>query len=181
MSPQAMKDKQYSQASDVYSFGVTCWEIFNRKENGFYYPPYGAMEPLQICIGVSNGGLRLTLPSKQVMGNEVHDLISKCLQFETSERPTFQELQSKLDVLFENEHKQLKERLVPPPNAINNNTNNTPRLFGNNNSSSTSTKPTGTEYELPTQHSAGTIIAGNEYQIGVPSNSSTDSKAQLLQ
>jgi serine/threonine protein kinase len=77
--------------SDVYSYGVVMYECLTRKE------PFQGLAPFEVLQGVRSNTLRLPAPPgcNAVMIN----LLAECLSFEARLRPTFSEIERRLNVM----------------------------------------------------------------------------------
>eukprot|EP01134_Creolimax_fragrantissima_P001774 CFRG1774T1 len=93
MSPEALKERKFSQASDVWSYGVTVWEIFSNANT----VPYSGQNFYGILNFLTNGG-RLTKPDG--CPQEAYDLMKDCWEARPSDRPDFQLLTDTIAQLF---------------------------------------------------------------------------------
>jgi len=88
MSPEAIKNREYSKASDVWAFGVTLFEIVARAE------PYLGLDPVQAALQVTHGGLKLEIPSYTPI--VITEVMKGCFEKEPSRRPEFQNISKRL-------------------------------------------------------------------------------------
>ena len=86
MSIESLKEKKFSEKSDVWSFGITCIEIITRNK------PYPGLNSVQVVTQVIEG-LRPNFPQGTRL--DLEELISKCWEEDSNERPTFQQLNFK--------------------------------------------------------------------------------------
>ncbi|KAL3110296.1 hypothetical protein niasHT_016076 [Heterodera trifolii] len=56
MSPDALRDRSFTQKSDTWAFGVLCWEVFNNGEM-----PFAQLSGSEVAVAVTNGH-RLEFP-----------------------------------------------------------------------------------------------------------------------
>merc|ERR1712146_30947 len=84
MSPEAIKDKVYSQKSDVWSFGVTVWEVLTRQN------PYPSMDLIQVATAVCYKNVRPDMPN----GTPpiLRDLLDRCFDRDKDRRPHMREI-----------------------------------------------------------------------------------------
>jgi len=82
MSPEAIRNREYSRMSDVWAFGVALYEIVARSE------PYAGLDPVQAALEVTHGGLRLEIPG--YTPSVIAEVMTGCFQFEPQKRPDFQ-------------------------------------------------------------------------------------------
>jgi len=94
MSPEAIKDKVYSQKSDVWSFGVTLWEIIARSN------PYPGMDLITVATKVCYSGLRPELTDEQALdttGAPYRAILDSCFKRKADERPLMIEIAQQLE------------------------------------------------------------------------------------
>lgn len=101
MSPESLKERIFSEKTDVWSFAVTCVEILTQMA------PYKGMSLMVIasyCLLVDGTNfyrevlgnrLRPTAPDTDVPP-EIANLIKDCSAFQPEDRPTFQQIVSRL-------------------------------------------------------------------------------------
>jgi len=80
MSPEAIRNREYSTKSDVWAFGVTLYEVVARNE------PYLGLDPVQTALQV-NGGLRLDIP--YYTPSVLAEIMQGCFQTDPNLRPDF--------------------------------------------------------------------------------------------
>merc|ERR1712000_694749 len=84
MSPEAIKDKAYSQKSDVWSFGVTVWEVLTRQN------PYPSMDLIQVATAVCYKNLCPETPAGT--NSVLRTVLDKCFQRKAENRPHMREI-----------------------------------------------------------------------------------------
>jgi len=88
MSPEAIRNREYSRMSDVWAFGVTLYEIVARSE------PYLGLDPVQAALEVTHGGLRLEIPNYTPL--VIAEIMNGCYQFDPKRRLDFQTISKRL-------------------------------------------------------------------------------------
>jgi Protein tyrosine and serine/threonine kinase len=83
MAPEALASMLYSEKSDVWSFAIVCHEVWERAL------PYPELAPVQVVSLVVARELRV-VPPQGVPG--LTSVMTQCLEWEPSERPTFTEI-----------------------------------------------------------------------------------------
>jgi serine/threonine protein kinase len=104
MAPESILEKVWTTSADVWSFGVLCWEIFSLAES-----PYGNATPDQIIVMVVHAEGRLLRPalcSHHLFGVARipillltllrYDVILSCWSLDPETRPSFSQLESRL-------------------------------------------------------------------------------------
>nr|KJB29020.1 hypothetical protein B456_005G080000 [Gossypium raimondii] len=92
MAPEVINHQPYDQKADVFSFAVVLWELVTAKI------PYDTMTPLQAALGVRQG-LRPELPENA--HPKLLDLMQRCWEAAPDMRPSFSEITTELETLFE--------------------------------------------------------------------------------
>ncbi|MBA0710745.1 hypothetical protein Golax_010013, partial [Gossypium laxum] len=92
MAPEVINHQPYDQKADVFSFAVVLWELVTAKV------PYDTMTPLQAALGVRQG-LRPELPENA--HPKLLDLMQRCWEAASDKRPSFSEITTELETLFE--------------------------------------------------------------------------------
>jgi len=82
MSPEAIRNREYSPKSDVWSFGVTLYEIVARSE------PYAGLDPIQTALEVTHNGTRLDIPT--YTPSVIASIMQGCFETDSNRRPDFQ-------------------------------------------------------------------------------------------
>eukprot|EP00536_Pseudo-nitzschia_multiseries_P011144 jgi/Psemu1/205035/e_gw1.364.20.1 len=94
MAPEVMAGKGYSLEVDVYSFGVILFEICSLQvpfaEYNYFYKGVAFYGPMQ-----SNEKLRKLVPCPKL-----RDLIQECWGEDPTKRPSFQEINTRLFLIF---------------------------------------------------------------------------------
>ncbi|XP_075867905.1 tyrosine-protein kinase BTK isoform X2 [Nelusetta ayraudi] len=92
--PEVLLYCKYSSKSDIWAYGVLMWEVYTLGKL-----PYERLNNMDIVEQVSRG-LRLYRP--QLANEKVYGIMAWCWGEKADERPTFEELASKVqDLLFE--------------------------------------------------------------------------------
>jgi serine/threonine protein kinase len=82
-APEAMRNKQYSDASDVFSYGVVLYEMFTQ------CMPWEGYETLDVAIRVCSGE-RMMIP--ETVPRDISDLMILCWSHEPICRPSMSEI-----------------------------------------------------------------------------------------
>lgn len=83
MAPESMHSSSYSTASDIYSFGVVGWELLAEE------PPFQDKQDFRLIESVATNKEKLCLKKiKTHVPSALKDLLSQCMNFNSSERPT---------------------------------------------------------------------------------------------
>jgi serine/threonine protein kinase len=90
MAPEVVRNEKYDEKVDVYSFGIILWEMIASDV------PFSNLTDMQAAMNTSNG-MRPALPPSCTPN--MKDLIRACWAPEPSERPSFQEVLDKLQVI----------------------------------------------------------------------------------
>lgn len=92
MAPESINFRRFSSASDVWMFGVCCWEILM-----YGVKPFQGV-PNEKVIGKIENGERLQLPQNCPI--KLYRIMTETWNYESSKRPTFQELKTKLGYVY---------------------------------------------------------------------------------
>ncbi|KAH9757517.1 hypothetical protein KPL71_016418 [Citrus sinensis] len=92
MAPEVINHQLYDQKADVFSFAIVLWELVTAKV------PYDSMTPLQAALGVRQG-LRPDLPENA--HPKLIDLMQRCWDAVSDNRPSFSEIKLELEVLLQ--------------------------------------------------------------------------------
>ncbi|CAF0921260.1 unnamed protein product [Rotaria sordida] len=101
MAPEVIKKEPCSEKIDVWSFGIILWEMITCAV------PYNNIDAAAVIWGVAKGSLNLPIPSSIPEGFK--SLMTMCWKQQPSNRPTFQQIITYLDIkkseiiLFEQE------------------------------------------------------------------------------
>nr|XP_022300947.1 receptor tyrosine-protein kinase erbB-4-like [Crassostrea virginica] len=93
MSPEALLMGQYSIKSDVWSFGILLWEVVTLGGN-----PYAGIPVECLCEMYSNN---YRLPKPASCPNYLYKLMLECWGELTNERPSFNEVEARLDAILQ--------------------------------------------------------------------------------
>jgi serine/threonine protein kinase len=89
MAPEQIERLAYSKASDVFAFGVLLFEIFAREK------PWAGVANVNVMAKVARG--ERMLPPKSHASRAICRLMEQCWAQNPSDRPTMQQVQSKLE------------------------------------------------------------------------------------
>jgi serine/threonine protein kinase len=90
MAPESLRDdKYYSEATDVWSFGIVMWEILSRQE------PHLNVDPMSIAFKIRDKGLVPSIDSE--WDTSLQMLIKDCLRQNPADRPSFDQITSRLE------------------------------------------------------------------------------------
>jgi len=89
LSPEIILSSRYSEKSDVFAFGITLCELFTERVPYTEFP--GENIP-RLLIKIAIDGLRPTNPEDKQLASLTDD----CVAQESSQRPTFAEIEEKL-------------------------------------------------------------------------------------
>jgi len=81
MSPEAIRNREYSTMSDVWAFGVTLYEIVARSE------PYAGLDPIQTALEVTHNSMRLDIPEYTPL--VIAQVMKSALETAPEKRPDF--------------------------------------------------------------------------------------------
>lgn len=115
MAPESIRDRVISKATDVYMFGSFMWELIMREM------PYQDEEPIKAAMRVINLGCTLEMPTDCHSGYK--SLMESCLKTQPEDRPTFVEILSALEDLFEEAEREALPPSLPPSRRPYNGTN----------------------------------------------------------
>lgn len=102
MSPEVLRDSQYSQASDVWSYGVVVWEMLTGEI------PFSKFEDWAVQYKVAAGKMKLPIP--ETCPNDIKDLLTSIWLHERKERPTFTQIIEVLDEISKTDFVNLPEQ-----------------------------------------------------------------------
>jgi serine/threonine protein kinase len=86
MAPEILRGKKYTQAADIYSFGIIMYEIISGLPP-YYDVAHDAILTISICKG-QRPEFKIKVPQLII------DLINRCLDANSSARPTAEEIKS---------------------------------------------------------------------------------------
>lgn len=87
MAPECMHSSNYSTASDIYAFGVVAWEMLTEEQ-----PHEGKFEFELIQSVVEKGDSLNFGKIKALISKELKELLSSCLAYKPTERPTAEQV-----------------------------------------------------------------------------------------
>lgn len=91
MAPELLrKESSNTAASDVFSFGVILIEMYSRKD------PYEGEEPKDVLTQVADKAIQKRPAIPESCPSQIRSLISDCLVDEAENRPTFEEIDTRL-------------------------------------------------------------------------------------
>uniref|UniRef100_A0A2R5LL31 Tyrosine-protein kinase n=1 Tax=Ornithodoros turicata TaxID=34597 RepID=A0A2R5LL31_9ACAR len=93
-APEGLAYNKFSTKSDVWAFGILLWEIAT-----YGMSPYPGVE-LTDVYHMLESGYRMECPPG--CPARVYELMQQCWQWETTDRPTFQEIHNTLENMFQN-------------------------------------------------------------------------------
>lgn len=93
-APEGLAYNKFSTKSDVWAFGILLWEIAT-----YGMSPYPGVE-LTDVYHMLESGYRMECPPG--CPSRVYELMRQCWQWETTDRPTFQEIHNTLENMFQN-------------------------------------------------------------------------------
>lgn len=92
-APEGLAYNKFSNKSDVWSFGVLLWEIATLGKS-----PYPGVE-LSNVYHLIDTGYRMECPDNCPDG--IYQLMRKCWQWDANARPTFKQIYSELEAMFQ--------------------------------------------------------------------------------
>ncbi|XP_072049429.1 uncharacterized protein [Amphiura filiformis] len=93
MALESLLDKVYSSKSDVWSYGVLLWELVTLGSH-----PYPGMTGGQVISELKKG---YRLPKPEHCSEQIYDVMCTCWQENPEERPTFMQIQKKVENMLE--------------------------------------------------------------------------------
>ncbi|CAF3604797.1 unnamed protein product [Rotaria sp. Silwood1] len=93
MSPECIRNNEFSTKSDVWSFGVLLWECLTGEI------PYKGFDQMQVAFGIATNKYSLPIPS--TCPEEFSQLMKDCWQLLPKDRPTFSELYEQINKIIE--------------------------------------------------------------------------------
>ncbi|XP_077505718.1 tyrosine-protein kinase Abl isoform X2 [Amblyomma americanum] len=93
-APEGLAYNKFSTKSDVWAFGILLWEIAT-----YGMSPYPGVD-LTDVYHMLESGYRMECPPGCPV--RVYELMRQCWQWETTDRPTFQEIHNTLENMFQN-------------------------------------------------------------------------------
>jgi mitogen-activated protein kinase kinase kinase 9 len=91
MAPEVIKTSKFSKGSDVWSYGIVLWELLTGET------PYKGINDMAIAYGVAMNKLNLHIPT--TCPEDWRSLMEDCWRFDCHERPSFQTIIDRLDVV----------------------------------------------------------------------------------
>ncbi|CAF4142487.1 unnamed protein product, partial [Rotaria magnacalcarata] len=96
MSPECIRNTEFSTKSDVWSFGVLLWECLTGEV------PYKGFDQMQVAFGIATNKYSLPIPS--TCPEEFSQLMTNCWKVSPHDRPTFSELFEQINAIIEINH-----------------------------------------------------------------------------
>jgi mitogen-activated protein kinase kinase kinase 9 len=93
MSPECIRNSEFSTKSDVWSFGVLLWDCLTGEL------PYNGFDQMQVAFGIATNKYSLPLPS--TCPEEFSQLMTNCWKILPHERPTFSDLLEQINRIIE--------------------------------------------------------------------------------
>jgi sterile alpha motif and leucine zipper-containing kinase AZK len=113
MAPEVLSGEKFSKAADAYSFGVILWELLTLQV------PFSDLSSWQIMQMVGSEKRQPPLPSMPDPAFIEHEaytqLIKDCWQEEPSDRPTFSDVNARLEAMLDAETKRAVVKNRPTP------------------------------------------------------------------
>ncbi|XP_072470409.1 cytoplasmic tyrosine-protein kinase BMX isoform X2 [Notamacropus eugenii] len=94
-APEVFHYSKYSSKSDVWAFGILMWEVFSLGKQ-----PYELYDNREVVAKVSQG-YRLYRP--QLASDNIYQIMYSCWHELPEKRPTFHQLLSSIDILWEDD------------------------------------------------------------------------------
>ncbi|XP_066533274.1 protein tyrosine kinase 2 beta, b [Hoplias malabaricus] len=109
MAPESINFRRFTTASDVWMFAVCMWEIMSRGQQPFFW-----LENRDVINQLEQG---IRLPKPEVCPPALYSLMTRCWNYDPSERPTFTELVCQISNVqtMEKELEVERERERPRP------------------------------------------------------------------
>eukprot|EP00088_Acartia_fossae_P059822 TRINITY_DN7150_c0_g1_i1.p1 TRINITY_DN7150_c0_g1~~TRINITY_DN7150_c0_g1_i1.p1 ORF type:complete len:868 (+),score=211.06 TRINITY_DN7150_c0_g1_i1:62-2665(+) len=91
-APEALNYGKYTSLCDVWSYGVLAWEIFSKGGT-----PYQGMTNTRARELIDSG---YRMPAPDGTPDEIYQLMLRCWQYESDDRPHFSEIHATVDLLY---------------------------------------------------------------------------------
>jgi len=91
-APEALNYGKYTSLCDVWSYGVLAWEIFSKGGT-----PYQGMTNTRARELIDTG---YRMPAPDGTPDEIYQLMLRCWQYESEDRPHFSEIHATVDLLY---------------------------------------------------------------------------------
>ncbi|UJR27064.1 hypothetical protein I4U23_008367 [Adineta vaga] len=101
MSPECIRNSEFSTKSDVWSFGVLLWECLTGEL------PYKGFDQMQVAFGIATN--KYTLPIPSTCPEEFAQLMTNCWKIPPHERPTFSDLLEHINLIIERNYMESNE------------------------------------------------------------------------
>ncbi len=89
-APEALNYGKYTSLSDVWSYGILMWEIFSQGAT-----PYAGLTNSKAREMIEAG---YRMPAPDGMPDVIYQLMARCWQYESEQRPRFSEIYSELEL-----------------------------------------------------------------------------------
>ncbi|XP_077984505.1 tyrosine-protein kinase receptor Tie-1-like [Glandiceps talaboti] len=98
MAPESLRDSVHTTRSDVWSYGIVLWEIITLGST-----PYISMTTKEVVNKILRG---FRMPKPRHCNNCIYEVMLKCWQAASDERPTFSELCTKIGEIANDREKE---------------------------------------------------------------------------
>ncbi|KGL88329.1 Protein-tyrosine kinase 2-beta, partial [Charadrius vociferus] len=151
MSPESINFRRFTTASDVWMFAVCMWEILSYGKQPFFW-----LENKDV-IGVLERGDRL--PKPDLCPPVLYTLMTRCWDYDPSERPKFKDLVCRLSDIYQMEKELAKEQEK-------NNRHRPPKIMEPPSFQEPPPKPSRPRYKPPPQNNL--LAPKLQFQVSAP-------------